>query len=148
MYELIKSTYIPAFFSLWIFFDAWRRNHKKGKWTIGIFFLTPFVVPYYFAQRNLKRGESRTGGTSWHVLRNFAIYWSLFMLFFTFFSDLSELRMTGASSNQAFGFFKIAMIWGIPAVGTLLLGIFLRNPMQVQHGPTGALVKEKRYSKV
>jgi len=143
MYELIKSTYLPAIFALWIFFDAWRRNHGKGKWTVGAFFLTPFVVPYYFAQRNLIRGESRKGGTSWHVLQNFAIYWTLFMLFFTFFSDLSELRMTGASSGQAFGVLRISMIWAIPAVGALLLGIFLRNSTQVEHGPTGAMAKKE-----
>ena len=147
MYELIKSTYLPAIFALWIFFDAWRRNHNKGKWTIGAFFLTPFVVPYYFAQRNLIRGESRTGGTGWHVLRNFTIYWTLFMLFLTFFSDLSELKVAGTSIDQAFGFFKIAMIWGIPAGGALLLGFFLRKSNQVEHGPTGALANEERYSK-
>jgi len=69
------------------------------------------------------------------------------MLFFTFFSNLSELKVAGTSSDQAFGFFKIAMIWGIPAGGALLLGFFLRKSNQVEYGSTGALANEERYSK-
>ncbi|MDZ7659484.1 hypothetical protein [Fodinibius sp.] len=139
IYYLLEPATLPLLFAIWIFFDSQQRNNNRVKWTLGAFFLTPFVVPNYFAKRNLKEGEVRKGGRNWHRCKYFTLYWTLFMVLFTFFSRLSELRVMQPIREQAFELFGILMLWIIPAGVVLLVGIFLKKPSKVEKGPTGSL---------
>ncbi len=143
IYYLLEPAVLPLLFAIWIFFDSHQRNNDRGKWTLGAFFLAPFVVPNYFAKRNLKEGEVRKGGTNWYRCKFFALYWTLLMLHFTFFSRLSELRLIQPIREQALEWFGILMLWIIPAGGVLLLGAFLKNPSKIEKGPTGSLAENK-----
>lgn len=67
--------------ALWVFYDAYsRKMHLWFLWGFGTAFLTVIVVPFYLAKRPLKEGERREGGTSWNVIKNFALFWTLSMV--------------------------------------------------------------------
>ncbi len=140
MYELLISIGLSILFGIWVLIDAKQRNDKAGKWAFSAFILPPIFVPNYFSKRNLKKGEIRKGGANWHALRNFALYWSFFMLLIVLFTSVSQFSFLGSVREDAFGLSTLALLWGIPAGGALLLGIILKKPSKIEEGPTGSLV--------
>ncbi|MDZ7680158.1 MAG: hypothetical protein U5J63_00260 [Fodinibius sp.] len=134
---LLEPLVLPLVFALWIFWDARSRGHDRAKWTMGAFFLSPIVVPNYFAKRNLRSGESRTGGTNWHWLKNFALYWTLFACYFLLFDSSSAYNIWGSHINEPLGLYTIAWVWAIPTLLALLVGLFFRDASKVEEGPTG-----------
>ena len=139
IYYLSEPLILPLFFAIWIFIDAQRRNNEPAKWTLGAFFLAPFVVPNYFASRNLKKGEVRKGGVNWHRCKYFAFYWAVFTLWFMFFSGFSQFSLIEPVREQAFGSFGLFMIWAIPTGLVLFVGLYLKKPSKIKEGPTGSL---------
>jgi len=143
MYEIIGSLLFSLAFALWVFFDARKRENDQAIWFLGVLFLTAFVVPNYFAKRNLQKGEVRKGGTTWNVLKNFGLFWTLIVVLLFFFSSASVFNLLGTSVDNPLGLFGFLMLWGVPTIGALILGLFLKKPSEVETGPTGRLAKKK-----
>jgi hypothetical protein len=135
---------------IWVFFDARKRKMETPiLWAIGTCLMMVVVVPFYFAKRSLMVGEVREGGTSWNVLKSFAILWTLLM-FATGVSGLfaaantvntagSGAEQTGAAIGTAIGMGMILGLWIVVLVGVLAFGLFLKKASVVENGPTGAL---------
>jgi len=140
--------YVPL--AIWMFIDAKRRRYDAGKWwAIGTTLFCPITAPFYFASRNLRKGESREGGTPWNVLKNFALFWTVTMAIATLsgMADLAgsgdtsqdEYEQAGAAIGTAIGLGLLFLIWFFPMLGALVLGMFLKKSSVVETGPTGAL---------
>ena len=135
---------VPLIFAIWVFWDASRRGNDKASWTLGSFFLTVFVVPNYLAKRNLKKGETRKGGVWWQRLKYFAAMWILYCLSKTFLSDFSKFSLLGDVEADAFGLYSLSLIYGIPVILALLIGFYVRDPSEIEEGPTGPLTESEK----
>lgn len=140
--------------ALWVFFDARsRKMDKPALWAIGTFLLMIIVIPFYFAKRPLKSGETREGGTAWNVIKSFAIFWTILM----FVAGVSGMiamggvvneadtgaAQAGAAIGSAIGMSMIIGLWFVVLVGSLVIGLFLKKTSIVENGPTGALALDK-----
>src|SRR5947209_20486185 len=66
--------------ALWVLFDSSKRKvSSPAGWTIGTFLCAPLAVPIYLATRPLNVDESRRGGTTWYIVKNFSFVWLAFM---------------------------------------------------------------------
>jgi hypothetical protein len=143
---------LNAAIALWVLFDARSRKVDLSQsffWAIGTFLLMIFVIPFYFAKRPLKEGEVREGGTSWNIIKYFAIFWTLLM----FVAGLSGMMAAsdsfnnfdhsgysaGAAIGTAIGLGMIITLWFVVMIGALVIGLFLKKSSIVEKGPTGAL---------
>jgi len=107
-------------------------------------FLGPFAVSFYVANRNLKKGEIREGGTGWNVLKYFAIFWTGTVAFTTMGLFVREFaHPVGINDTTAAGYLAgmgISLVaWFVPVICALVLGLFLKKNSVVEVGPTGAL---------
>lgn len=139
-------------FATWVLLDALSRKIGAAAvvWALGTLLLGPLILPVYLAKRPLKTGEVREGGTSWNVLKNFAILWTIAMVFATFRAILalgsfattvrSDAEKAGAGLGMFLGLGMLASVWFFPTAGAALLGVFLRKNSIVERGPTGPLV--------
>lgn len=135
--------------AVWIGVDAYKRKNNFTLWFIGTVLIGPIIAPIYFAVRNLKEGEVREGGTGWNVLKNFALVWTLLMVFVGFSGMIGagealqettgDAEALGATIGTGLGLLMIAMLWFFPMVGALVLGFFLKKTTK-EEGPTGKLV--------
>lgn len=141
-----------AIFAVWVFTDAKKRmNHAVG-WPLSTFLLGPIVLPVYLANRNLKEGEVREGGTGWNIIKYFALFWTITMVIggiagMVNVSDVvqkagSEAEQAGAAIGVALGLGMMFGLWFIVLVAALVLGLFLKKSSIVEKGPTGPLVTE------
>jgi hypothetical protein len=136
--------------ALWVFFDARSRKMDLSLlWAIGTALLMIFVIPFYLATRPLKDGEVREGGTSWNVIKSFALFWTLLMFVAgvsgmmvasNFFNRTdSGAEQFGAAIGTAIGMGMIIGLWFAVMVCALVIGLFLKKSSIVEKGPTGAL---------
>lgn len=132
--------------SLWVFFDARNRKMKDAlMWGFGTFFLMIIVIPFYFAKRTLKPGETREGGLAWNVMKSFAIFWTLFMFVAGIAGMVASSSVVNKASSNAeqagaaigvfMGLGLIGSIWFVILVGALVLGLFLKKSSIVEKGP-------------
>ena len=141
-----------AAFAVWVLCDNIHRNLRGASvlWFIGTVLLGPLVLPLYLAWRPLKQGETREGGTSWNVLKNFAVLWTALMCVAAFQilvqlskhaseSDTATARM-GAGLGVIVGLSFLTFVWLVPTLGAAVLGFLLKKNTVVENGPTGALV--------
>jgi len=137
---------LHAALTIWVCFDAYKRNMEIAPWAVGTAILGVIVVPVYLARRSLLAGEIREGGTAWNVLKNFAILWTIAMGAVTVqglaavgehSSSLSGAASTGAAIGTMLGLGMLATIWFLPFVGAFILGFMLKKSSVVEKGPTG-----------
>lgn len=136
--------------AIWVLNDAAQRRMNWILWAAGTLFLAPVGLPLYLANRSLKPGENREGGTAWNALRNLAVFWTFLMAFVAVMALIhvgqqaatiqSDAGRAGAAIGTALGLGMIAALWFFPMCGAVALGYFLKNPKQVEKGPTGGLV--------
>jgi len=136
-------------FTIWVLVDSRKRKANVLFWTIGTLLLGPIVLCVYFAKRPLKAGEVREGGTAWNVLKNFAFFWTLLMLFaavsgmISVSEDISTSQSVaekaGTAIGTVLGLGLLATLWFFPMVGAVVLGFFLKKSSVVEKGPTGPL---------
>ena len=143
------------FHAAWVFFDAHkRRRHtlrEAAVWAAGTLVLWLFIVPLYFAKRNLKAGETREGGTGWNYLKSLVVLWTIVMAvvgvhYILAASEVASTAHTGAAQAGAaigitLGVGILAAVWLFPVVGALILGLVLKKASIVEKGPTGPLVQ-------
>jgi hypothetical protein len=139
--------------AVWVFFDARGRKTNAILWTVGTVLLGPVAIFFYLAMRPLKAGEVRKGGIAWNTLKNFAIFWTVLMstevigwgafLAMGSFSPVLQAEAkkvsTVLSQLMALGFSVIAVLWLVPALGALFIGLIVRRSSIVEIGPTGPL---------
>ncbi len=135
----------------WVFLDALARRCKGTAvvWTLGTLVCGPVVLPFYLARRPLRIGETRKGGTSWNVLSNFAILWTIVMAIVGISTLISMASVTsgvksgpeaaGAGVGIVLGVGFLAFAWFVPTFGAALIGFLLKKNSVVERGPTGAL---------
>lgn len=138
---------LGALLGAWVFLDSRKRHAGAFKWMIGVLFLGPVILPFYFAKRPLLEAEIREGGTGWNVLKNFALCWTLYTALIGgwFLVHTSQVAATAKNNAQAagvavgftMGIAMIAAIWFFPMVGSLVLGFFLKKSSVVEKGPSG-----------
>ena len=137
---------VGGLFALWILADATSRRLGWAAflWAFGTLFLGPFAFPFYLAERPLREGESREGGTAWNVLCNFAMLWAMMMAVgsFTYLVELTNTttKVVTEAERAGFGMGTLASLWVVPTAGAACLGILLRKDSVVETGPTGPLV--------
>jgi Kef-type K+ transport system membrane component KefB len=141
---------VNVIFAIWVLVDGKKRKAKVIPWSIGTLLLGPIVLPVYVAKRPLKSDEVREGGTGWNVLRNFAIFWTIFMVVAAMWgmatvSEQAAMLQTdaekaGTAIGTVLGLAMIAALWFFPMLGALVLGLFLKKSSIVEKGPTGPLV--------
>lgn len=138
--------FLHAVLTIWVCFDAHKRNIEIAPWALGTALLGVIIVPIYLAKRSLLAGEIREGGTAWNVLKNFAILWTIAMGAVTLqglvavsehSTGLSGAESAGAAIGTALGLGMIGAIWLLPFVGAFILGFMLKKSSMVEKGPTG-----------
>lgn len=143
--------YVPL--AVWLFIDSKRRRYDKGLfWALGTAIVGPITAPAYFAYRPLRKGESREGGTAWVILKNFALCWTVTMAVCTFAGMASvadttnkmtnEYERAGAAIGSALGLGLLFIVWLLPMIGAVMLGVFLKKSNAIETGPTGPLATE------
>ena len=118
--------------ALFVFIDAMKRQNSAGWWTLGVLLIGPVVLPVYFADRNLLAGEVRSGGRWWNILRNFVIGWTVLVAIAWFVTNLGQSDPLVIMATT----FILGGIWFVGTAVALPLGVFLREPANVEHGPT------------
>lgn len=139
-------------FALWVFLDSLSRRMGPSAlmWVLGTAVLGPIVLPIYLAARPLKQGEVREGGRAWHILKNFAILWTIVMVIATI-AGLASMAGTasgltsgaakvGAGLGMLVGMGVLAAVWFFPTMGAALLAFLLKKNTVVETGPTGPMV--------
>ncbi|MBO8126439.1 MAG: hypothetical protein H0Z38_04280 [Firmicutes bacterium] len=132
----------------WTIWDVNKRKNSNW-WILAVLIFGVFALPVYLAKRNLKAGEVREGGTGWNITKNFAILWSIFMLF-AFLSGLASLSQemaylqneydaAGHAVGATVGFGMLFFLWFVVVIVALVIGLFLKKNSIVEKGPTGAL---------
>jgi hypothetical protein len=145
---LYLFVFVPL--AIWMFMDAKRRRYDAGKWwALATALFGPVTAPIYFASRNLRKGETREGGWSWNLLKNFALFWTVTMATATVAGmvnvagsadELSnDYQRAGAAVGTAIGLGLLFFLWFFPMVGALVVGMFLKKSSVIETGPTGAL---------
>ena len=127
---------------IWVLLDSTKRRMNPIFWTLGTVILGPVVAPFYLAERPLKAGETREGGTAWNVLKWFVMFWTLFMVVAAVAGliDANEVTPTphGKAETAAaviatvLGLGFLGAVWFFPVVGALVLGLFLRKSSMVK----------------
>ena len=149
-YLIVAALFLYA---VWVFFDAYKlRKHtlkEAAGWALGTLAVWLFVVPLYFAQRNLRAGETREGGDGWNYLKTLAMLWTIVMLavgahYILAASEVASTAHTGAGQVGAaigatLSLGVVAAAWFFPVLGALLLGLVLKKASIVEKGPTGPL---------
>jgi hypothetical protein len=147
-------------FALWVLWDGLSRKMGFAAvlWTLGTAVLGVLIVPVYLAERPLKRGEVREGGTAWNILKNFAILWTLVMICISIKTLMtvseqtshltSDAERAGAGIGMALGMGMLGALWFLPTIGAAGLGFLLKKNSVVETGPTGTLVGEESKASV
>lgn len=158
-------TIFHAPLAIWVFVDAKRRMSANPEvWGIGTFLLGMAVLPWHYAQRNLRTGEVREGGFGWNVLRGFVLMWTAEVIAVAAYVLVAVALLVGAGvelfgNNHRFmagpgvarfilalgipvTFIWLCCTWLVPMVGAAAFGFFLKNSSIVERGPTGALAKQ------
>ena len=146
-------TYIILYIAvaIWMFLDGKKREFPAIPYVVGTVLLGPIIAPIYFAKRYLKEGEVREGGTGWNVLKNFALFWTLTMLFVGIVGMVGasevvssagdEFEQAGAAIGAGLGLIVLVFLWFVPMVSALVIGLFLKKASVIEKGPTGPLAK-------
>ncbi|WP_314591571.1 hypothetical protein [Paenibacillus terrigena] len=142
--------------AVWVFFDAKKRGNQFIGWSIGCFLGGPLVLPFYLAKRYLKTGQVREGGTGWNVMKYFALFWTITMIIVGIagmagagqvVNDASnEYEQAGAVIGAGIGMAMLVVIWFVPMVVALILGLFLKKSSIVEKGPTGKFAQSNSIS--
>lgn len=141
---------IAAVLGVWVAMDATKRGTSdRLAWGFGTFLLAVVVMPFYFAKRNLLAGEVREGGMGWNACKNFALLWTVFMIFVgimgmvgmssamsTIGNDTASQAGAGLGAMLGIGF--LGMMWFFPVLGALVLGLLLRKTSIVERGGAAA----------
>jgi hypothetical protein len=137
--------YLTAAGVLFVLWDATRRKAARATWAVASALAWPIVLPCWLATRPLQTGERRTGGRAWNVLRYFALTWTGLwgaQLLLTLGAGAlgAGTARSGEERASALGFailFAIISVvaWLVPATVALLIGLALRRPATVEHGP-------------
>ena len=133
---------VYAILAIWVFFDARKRKNNVIGWPGATVFAGPLVLPVYLAKRHLKEGEVREGGTGWNVLKNFALFWTLTIVFFGIMivvAASSQADGASAALGATLGIGMLGFVWFSVLVAALVLGLFLKKASVVEKGPTGPL---------
>lgn len=133
----------------WVTIDAKKRKNNFIGWGLGSLVAGPLLIPIYMAKRYLKDKEVRSGGTAWNVLKNFALFWTLFMFvaiiagMINVGNSTSELatdaEKVGTAIGAGLGLGLLVALWFFPMVFAIVLGFFVKNSGKIEHGPTGKL---------
>lgn len=141
--------------TLYVVIDGIKRKMGAltAAWAIGGLLLGPIILPVYLAKRPLKTNEVREGGFAWNVLKNFALFWTIFIVAIGISAifgaanqatPTSDAEAAGAAIGTGLVFVILAVVWFFPMVGALVLGFFLKKSTVVERGPTGPLATEQR----
>ena len=130
--------------AIWMKFDGRKRSFPVLLWCVAVMIFGPLVFPIYLAKRPLLDGEVREGGTPWNVLKNFSLFWTvyLFVGWIVGMGSASKLNATtdaeklGAGIGILLGTGLIFALWFFPTLTALILGLFLKKNSIVERGPT------------
>lgn len=141
---------LSVILAIWVLVDGRKRGANYLAWGIGTAILGPLAVSFYLSRRPLKAGETREGGPAWNVLKNFAVFWTLYMAGWAGLGLISVGGQMGAMQSDAervggaigatLGFGLIAVVWFFPFVAATVLGLILKKSV-VEKGPTGPLAQ-------
>ncbi len=73
---------VSTAFAIWVVVDSLKR--KKLAWAhaiISFFWMWWICLPFYFAGRPLKPGETREGGYAWNVCKFFMLLWTFLLAY-------------------------------------------------------------------
>ncbi|MDE0156476.1 MAG: hypothetical protein OXS28_12825 [Gammaproteobacteria bacterium] len=137
---IVGLVVLHVILSIWVFFDARTRKSRSLFWSLLTLISGPFIaLPPYFAYRNLKTGEVRIGGTVWHIIRNYTLSWTAFMVMVIFASlvisvslGISEAENLGISGYEIFAASIAA--WLFITLCMMVLGLFVRQSSIVDRG--------------
>ena len=139
---------IIVIFAAWVFVDALKRKNNHIGWPVLTLLVSPVIaLPVYLAKRHLKEGEVRKGGTSWNVIKNFAVAWTITIIVFSIvlmviIAEVSETSASMKMADMGMGI-SIGVFWFVVLVVTLVLGFFLKKNSVVERGPTGPLAEKR-----
>jgi len=133
----------------WVIYDAWHRRTYAWAWGIGTLLLGPLIVPIYLGVRPLRKDELREGGKMWNVMRNFAILWTIFMVYIGIWSlfnlskivstSQSDAEIAGSALGMGLGLTALGFIWFMPFIATIILGVIFKSDKKTEIGPTQEL---------
>ena len=132
--------------AIWVLVDGRKRRANGFGWAAWTAVLGPFLMPFYLAKRPLVEGETREGGVWWNILKNFALFWTLFMAVAAVVGlinvvgksqpNMSEFEAAGRAIGTALGLGLIAVLWFFPFVGAMAIGFFVKKSSVIERGPT------------
>lgn len=129
--------------AFWISNDAKSRMNNQIWWPAATVCLGLFVLPLYFAKRNLKKGETRVGGTIWNVARYFCFIWTIAMYFLGAAELLGFTATPPKNLMESYGSAMFTFsIWFIALLPALFIGFFFKKSGVKEEGPTGPLVRD------
>ena len=131
--------------ALFVLRDAARRKAARAAWAVAAALAWPIALPLWMATRPLRAGERRSGGRAWNGLRYFALSWTVLwgaQLLAALGVGAVVAGTARSEADRASGLGMVVLlaviygvIWFFPALGALLLGLVLRKPAVVEHGP-------------
>jgi uncharacterized protein (UPF0297 family) len=133
-----------VFLAIWVLVDGLKRKANAILWALGTVFLGPIVLPLYLAKRPLQPGELREGGTTWNVLKNFAVSWTIFMAVAAVWGMVAvsehtstlqgEAEKAGAAIGTAIGLGMIGALWFFPCIAAVVIAFLSKKSSLVERG--------------
>lgn len=129
--------------ALWVWHDAWRRRAPKPLFAAVLALMWgPLGMAFWAAERPLRPGERRAGGTSWVMGTTFALAWTALAptLFLLVLPAVTERAAVPGSFGRTIGILPATTIvtlglWALPTAFALGVARLLRT-RQVQTGTT------------
>ena len=135
--------------SIWVYRDARLRGNSALVWSLSTVPFGFMTLPFYFSTRHLREGEVREGGRTWNILKFFAVYWTITMALFSFAGLMAVSKTAANASSDAYkvgvaigatlGLGWLFLVWFVPFVWAVLIGLLLRKSTTVERGGTKVL---------
>ena len=137
---------IAVGFMAWVTYDSLKRGKLALGYAISCIFLLWWItLPFYFAGRKLRQGETREGGFAWNVCKYFLLLWTFFLGYCLIggminVSDhlsnrtgyMSSAAEAGAAAGVAVGLGAFFCLWFGIALPTLITGLLLKKNSVVE----------------
>ncbi len=141
---------VASAFTIWVVVDSLKRNKLAWGYAIFSFLWMWFIcLPFYFAGRPLKAGETREGGYGWNVCKYFLLLWTFLLGYCLLFGmasvseslegkEMGAAESAGAAIGVGLGLGMFFCLYVGVAIPVIITGLLLKKNSVIETGSAQA----------